>query len=281
MKKLIIYFIVTMFYTTMSVQAHCHHSHNYVTHTNYFQEELHFANCNKHSLLNETTVYYYANGTRNSYTTSTIYNNDGTILESGCYNVRHLIYNNKHYFTFYKNKKYQIIDENANYLSVKNYKYMKEIAPNKLLVKLDKKYGVIDFNEKIIIPIKYKKFEQVEQNLFITQLNGYYGMCNNANNIIIKNENDTIKPLYETYLLKKMGNYGLTDKNGKIILPVEYNKIKKLGEYILIEKNNKFGVLDSTGEIIAKPIYKEIRLNRNILEGKINKGYWINLQQNI
>lgn len=265
----------------MSVQAHCHHSHNYVTHTNYFQEEQHFANCNKHSLLNETTVYYYANGTRNSYTTSTIYNNDGTILESGCYNVKHLIYNNKHYFTFYKNKRYQIIDENGNYLSVKNYKYMKEIAPNKLLVKLDKKYGVIDFNEKIITPIKYKKFEQVEQNLFITQLNGYYGMCDNANNILIKNENDTIKPLYETYLLKKMGNYGLTDKNGKITLPVEYDKIKKLGEYILIEKDDKFGVLDSTGKIIAKPIYKEIRLNRNNLEGKINKGDWINLQQNI
>lgn len=277
MKKSVLYLILAIFCTTMSVQAHCHGSHNYVTHTNYFQEGHRFANCNRHSLLNETTVYYYANGSRNSYTTSTIFNQDGSILESGCYNVKHLIYNNKHYFTFYKNKKYQILDENGNYLSVKNYKFMKEVAPNKLLVKLDKKYGIIDLKENVVTPIKYKKFEQVGLNLFITQLNGYYGMCDNSNNILINNENDSIKQLYETYLIKKMGKYGLADKNGKIILPVEYDKIKKLGEYILTEKNNKYGVLDSTGTIIAEPIYKDIRLNRNSLEGKLPKGSWTNL----
>lgn len=154
---------------------------------------------------------------------------------------------------------------------------MKEIAPNKLLVKLDKKYGIIDLKENVVTPIKYKKFEQVGQNLFITQLNGYYGMCDNSNNTFIKNENDSIKQLYETYLIKKMEKSGLADKNGKIILPVEYDKIKKLGEYILVEKDNKYGVLNSTGTIIAEPIYKDIRLNRNTLEGKLVKGGWTNL----
>ncbi len=278
MKKVAIYlFLGLIFSGNCCAMAHHCSSHYYVTYKDYFQEEHNFANCDKHSMLKETTVYYYSNGSRRTYITNTIFNQDGSILESGCSNVKHIIYKNKHYFTFYKNKKYQILDEQGNYLSVKNYKSMKEIAPNRLLIKLDKKYGIIDLKENVITPIKYNKFEQFGQNLFLTKLNGYYGMCDNSNNILIKNEHDSIKPLYETFILKKYDKYGLADKNGKIILPVEYDKIKKLGEYILTEKDNKFGVIDSAGNIIAEPIYKKIRLNRNSLEGKLAKQNWQNL----
>lgn len=279
MKKTIICCILGLILSsTLSAEAHHCHSHYYVTYKDYFQEEMNFANCNKHYAVKETTVYYYSNGTRRSYITSTIFNQDGSVLESDCSNVKHLVYNKKHYFTFYKNKKYQIIDEFGNYISVNNYKLMKELAPNRLLVKLDKRFGIIDLNNNIITPIKYKEFEQLEPNLFLTKLNGYYGLCDNSNNILIKNEHDKIKPLYETYLLKKYNKYGLTNKSGKLILPIEYDKIKKLGEYILIEKDGKYGVLDSFGNIIAKPIYKKIRLERNHLEGKLTGNYWQSLK---
>lgn len=275
MKKIAIYFILSLIICTSApVEAHHCSSHYYVTYKDYYQEELNFANCNKHYAIKETTVYYYSNGTRRSYITNTIYNEDGSILETNCSNLRHIIYKDKHYFTFYKNSKYQIIDEYGNYLSVKKYKKMTEIAPNRLLVKLDKKYGIIDLNDKVITPIKYKKFEQIGPNLFLTKLNGYYGISDSDNNILVKNEHEKIKPLYDTFLLKKYGKYGLADKNGHIILPTEFKNIKKLGEYILIEKNNRYGIIDSSGNIIAEPIYKKIRLIRNTLEGKFPNNNW-------
>ena len=278
MKKSIICLILGFIISSNSaVLAHHCHSHYYVTYKDYYQDELNFANCDKHYAIKETTVYYYSNGTRRSYVTNTIYNNDGAILASGCSDVKHFVYNKKHYFTFYQNKKYQIIDEFGNFISINNYKQMQEIAPNRLLVKLDKKYGVIDLNNNIITPIKYKEFKQIGPNLFLTKLNGYYGMADNSNNIFIKNEYDKIKPLYDTYLLKKYDKYGLADKNGKFILLAEFDDIEKLGEYILIKKDNKYGVLDSSGNIISNPIYKKIRLERNTLQGKLAGNCWQNL----
>lgn len=252
---------------------HCHH-YSYVTHRDYYSEPQYFVNCDRHSVLKETTVYFYSNGTRRSYSYSTIYNKDGSILESGCSNVKHFISNNQHYFTFYKNGRYQIINETGEVLSTKKYKSMLEVSPNKLLVKYDRKYGIIDLNENIIIPIKYKKFKQIKHNLFLTKLNGYYGICDSSNNIFVKNEYDSIKQINECYLLKKQNKYGLTNSDGKIILEANYDQIKALGEYIIIKMNDKYGILDSDGNIIANPIYKKIRLERNNLEGKLNNKTW-------
>ena len=279
MKKIAICFIFC-FILSGNISANAHHcgSCSYLVGKDYHQEEYTFNNCDRHSMLEETTVYYYSNGTRRYYRTSTIFNADGSILDSGCSNVKHIVYNGKHYFTFYKNKKYQILDEYGNYLTVKNYKSMTEIAPNRLLVKLDKKYGIIDLNENIITPIKYKKFEQVGQNLFITKLNGYYGMTDSQNSMLIKNEHDSIKALYDVFVIKKYDKFGIVNKNGKIILPVEYDKVKKLGEYIVVKKDGKYGVLSSSGEIIAEAIFKKVRLERNTLEGKLLKNSWKTLQ---
>ena len=270
-------FVLLLFFLLgLNSKVFAHHCYTYVTYKDYYQEEHNFHNCDRHSLLKETTVYFYSNGARRSYITYTIFNKDGSILFSNCSNIRHLVYNNKHYFTFYKNKKYQIADEFGNYLSTKNYKMMDEIFPNKLLVKLNKKFGIIDLKENIIVPIKYSKFDNIGNGIFITKLNGYWGMIDYSNNILIKNEYEKISPLYETYLLKKYGKYGLADKNGNIILPAEYEDIKKLDEYIIVKKDSKYGVLDSNGEIITKPIYKKIRLNRNNLEGKLKRD-WMNI----
>lgn len=274
MKKGLLLLLVSTIFFSLPANAHHCHSHAYVTYKDYFQEEHNFLDCKKHSMLKKTTIYYYSNGTRRTYITNTIFNQNGDVLESGCTNVKHINLGNKHYFTFYKNKKYHILDESGKYLSNKNYKEMQEVAPNRLLVKLDKKYGIINLNEEIIVPIKYQKFEQINKNLFITKLNGYYGIVDSSNNILIKNEHDKIDRIYDTFRIKKYDKFGLIDKNGSIILTVEYDKITKLGEYILVKKDKKYGILDSTGKLIANPVFKKIRLNRNSLEGKVNKTYW-------
>lgn len=275
MKKILLCFLLGILFNSFNpVYAHRCYSHSYLVHRDFFQEEQTFVNCDRHSVLKETTVYYYSNGTRNSYTISTIYNQDGSILASGCYNVKHHIFKNKHYFSYYKNKKYQILSEDGVLLSTKKYKSMNEIAPNRLLVKLNKKYGVIDLQDNIIVPIKYKKFEQIDKNLFLTKLNGYYGMINSSNNQLIKNEYDKIKPLYNTYLLKKYKKYGLADKNGKIIIEAECDNIKKLGEYLKIKKGKNFFIVDENGKKLNNKLYKQILMERNTLKGKLLDNSW-------
>ncbi len=275
MKKLFASLVLVLTLLMSSpAEAHYCGSHYYVTYKDFYQEEHNFKNCDRHYLLKDVSIYYYSNGTRRTYISNTIFNKDGSILVSGCSDVNHIESNGKHYFIFYKNKKYQIMDEFGNILSVKKYKYMREIAQDKLLVKLDKRFGIVNLNDEIIVPIKYKKFEQIGKDLFLTKLNGYYGILNSSNKILIKNEHDKISPIHETFLLKKYNKFGLASKSGEIILPIEYDKIKELDEYIVIEKDGLYGLLDSSGNVISKPIYKKIRLNRNNIEVKLPRQNW-------
>ena len=270
-KKCFVLLLFSIFLCSNSiVYAHCH-NHVYLVHKDFYQEEQNFHNCDKHYVLTETTVCYYSNGSRRTYTNSTIFNKDGSIVATNCRDVKHLIFNKKHYFTFYKNKKYNILDESGVITSVKNYKKMEEIAPNKLLVKLDKKYGIIDLKENKIVPIKYKKFEKIGDDLYLTKLNGFWGILNSSNKTILRNQYDKITPIYECFKIKRKDKYGLIDSKGNIIINAKCDSIKKIGEYIIVKLEGKFGVYDSVGNKISECIYRKIRLERNILEGKLGK----------
>lgn len=259
--------------------AYAHHCHSYyVTYRDYFQEEIAFHNCDKHYAIKETTVYYYSNGSRYTYVYNTIFNSDGTVLESGCKNVRHYIKDGKHYFTFYKNKKYNIMDENGRYLSVKSYKNMYEVESGKLLVKLDRKYGIIDLNEQVIVPIKYKSVEKVGENLFLTKLNGYYGFLDSSNKTLLKNEYDKIKPIYNVYKLKLDGDFGMANSKGEMILYPNCESIKKMGEYILVKRGKEYGVYDVDGNVVADIKYRKVKFERNTLYLQDFDKNWIKVE---
>ena len=151
----------------------------------------------------------------------------------------------------------------------RKYTRMYVISEGRILVCVDKKYGVVDLQENILVPIKYKTFEKLGENLYLTKLNGYYGILDSKGKIVLKNEYDSIKPLYDTFVLKKCGKYGLADINGKLIFLPYCDKIKKLGEYILVKNNGLYSVCSSTGEVLNDKEYKKIRLERNTLEGKL------------
>ena len=58
----------------------------------------------------------------------------------------------------------------------------------------------------------------------------------------------------------------------------EYSKIeiyltdfKSVKDMPFLQKNNLYGVLNEQGQQISEIKYKKIRLNRNVLEGKIKK----------
>ena len=77
-----------------------------------------------------------------------------------------------------------------------------------------------------------------------------------SNNILLKNEFDNIKLLYDTYIAKKADKYTFLDLNGEIILS-DLDKIKKLGEYILVKKDKLYGIYDSQGNQLSKIKYKK------------------------
>jgi len=240
------------------------------------QYETKFPNCNEHALITETRVNFYSNGSTREYKSHTIINADGTVIISDCSDVKHIIYNKKHYFIAKCGPEYRVLNSDGEYILMRGFKKMEEIAPNRLLVMYEKKYGIIDLNVDTIVPIKYSSFEQIDNNLFITKLNGYYGILDISNNIKIKNEYDSIKPLYDTFLLKKEGKYGLCDLKGNILYEAKYDKIKKLGEYILVKNDKKYFVLDSSGKRLCEKEYRKIRLERNQLQGQ-EEGKWENI----
>ena len=170
-----------------SVSAHCSSSsHAYLIGKDTTKKEYKFANCDKHSVINETTVYIYSNGTRRSYINSTILDSNGAVLESNCSNVKHIIHDQKHYFTFYKNKRYRIMDGTGKTISLKAYSKMEQVDDNRLLVRLNKKYGIITLEDKTVVPFKYQLIRQVGKNLYLTKLNGYYGFIDGSHNILVK-----------------------------------------------------------------------------------------------
>jgi len=274
MKKILTCLICSLFLCgNYQAHAHCSHSQVYIIGKDFYEEEISFANCDKHYMLKQTTIYYYSNGTRRNYITYTLLNDDNAILEENCKDAKHYINNNEHYFTFYKYKKYNIMNEDGEITSVKEYKELEELKNDKFIVKLNKKYGIIDYKENTIVPIKYKKFKKIGQDLFLTQLNGYWGIIDSSNKISVFNEYDKINNIHNCYLLKKEGKFGLADKNGNIILEAKNEKISKLGEFILVKNKAGEDILTSDGAKINQKPYKKIQLNRNTLEGYTDKRW--------
>lgn len=272
--------------------AGCSHNHNHnhpVSHssssesvhlinTEFRKSEHKFPNCKEHYVITESTINYYSDGSKRTFESSTIYNSDGTVIETDCKSVEHIIYENKHYFIINK-KGYKIIDSDGNILTKRIYSRMTKIEPNRILVRYEKRYGIIDLKENIIVPIKYQNISRAGNNIFITKLNHYYGIIDIDNNVSVKNNCEKIKKIHDVIILKRYGKYGLCDTDANIILEIEYDKIKKFGEYILIKKDNKYGILDFYGKEIAPPKYKKIRLKRNELQGLLDNT-WLNITEN-
>ena len=269
--------------------SHSHHGHNhshhgsssssqpvYLVKQDYSKTEQKFSNCDKHYMTVETVTYHYSDGTKKVQTNCTIFNADGSVIESDCSGVKHIIYNNNHYFIVRKGGCY-LIDGSGNKLTKRNYSKMEEFKPNRLIVKYNKKYGIIDLEEKPVVPIKYQKFITEGNGIFITKLNGYWGIIDSENNVLVKNECEKIKPLSETILLKRYGKYGLCDLDGKMLFDIQYDKIKTKGEYIIVKNGKKYFVLNSDGERINDFSYKKIKLERNTLYGLTDDKEWIAL----
>ena len=254
--------------------------HIYVTSKDYSKTEQKFPNCSTHYMIVEKITYHYSDGSRRSILSCTLCNSDGTVLISDCKDIKHILYNKKHYFIIAKNG-YSLIDSEGNKITQKTYALIKDFKPNRLIVKYNRKYGIIDLKENAVVPIKYQKFKIDGNGIFIAKLNGYWGIVDSENNTLVKNDCERIKSLHDTIVLKRYGKYGLTDLDGKIIYDIKYEKIKKLGEYIIVRENKKYFVLDSDGDRINDFSYKKIKLERNTLYGLSDDKSWVEIKNNI
>ena len=253
-----------------------HHSHDSSSHPVYLLSKdtkvdtVKYPDCNDHYELQEITTSSYSDGSKRVYTNSTVYNSDGSTLISDCRSVKHIIYDDKHYFIVNRNG-YEILNDKAEPVTVRKYSKIQEVDKNRLLVKYNKRFGIIDLQEQTIVPIKYQRLNEIANNIFLTKLNRYYGIVDVNNKTILENDCDKIKPLYDTFVVKKYNKYGLLDLNANILLNIEYDKISKLGEYIIVKKNKKYQVYDYTGKLLSPNQYKKLRLKRNRLQGYINR----------
>ena len=294
MRKVYLFFLILFIFSSY-VNAETNYSN--ITHNNYpnhsshgsssnsvyiinretRQDEIKFPDCNEHYVLQETIINHYSDGTKKTYTNSSLYNSDGSLIVSDCSEIKHIIYKNKHYFIITNQKGTQILNSQAKKITTRKYSSINEIAENRLLVRYDKRYGVIDLDENIIIPIKYQGLEENGHNILIAKLNGYYGIVDINNNTLIDCDCEKIKTLFDTIIIKRYNKYGLTDLNGKIILGIEYDKIDKLGEYITVKNNNKYKIYDYSGKLITEKQYKKFKLKRNHLFGFNDKNIWENI----
>lgn len=248
---------------------------DYLVNSEHLREEQNFPNCKEHIKVTDTYVDVYSQGGESTYVRYTAKRKDGSVIIDRCRAIEHSIYKGNHYFIVNKNKKYGIINSNGEYITSKNYSYLEEIAPNRILAYINRRYGVIDYSEKVIVPIKYKEFENAGKNLYITKLNGYYGMMNSSNVSFIKNQYDKITPLYNTFLIKSDGKYGLANANAKIILEPKYDKISALGEYIIVKSDKLYQIYDSNGKLLSDKHYKKVNLKKNVLKGKLTENEWV------
>ena len=200
MKKFVLLCCMLVTVSSVDVFAHSHHRYYgsscsscvYVVRSDYFENDSKFENCDSHYLNTKTTVNYYSNGTKRTFSSYTIFNDDGTVLVADCTAVKHILYDGEHYFILRKGGYYKVVNAKAQDLTVRKYKSMKQLEPNALLVSLKKRYGVIKLDETTIIPLKYKSFEHLTKNLYLTKLNGYYGIIDRDFNILLRNEFDKI-----------------------------------------------------------------------------------------
>ncbi|MBR1775858.1 WG repeat-containing protein [bacterium] len=293
MKKIVALFIALLFagFNFQVLASHHHGRHGgyhrgsyyhgssggssvYLINRDYQKTEQKFADCDSHYIVTETFSYLYSDGSRRSYSNSTIYNKNGGIIQANCQSVKHVIFDKQHYFLIRQGKICKVIDTEGKALTTRPYSSMQGIVPNRLLVRLNKKYGIIDLHEKNIAQTKYQKVFRVEENIFITKLNGYYGVLDADGKTLIDNEYDKITLINDSLLLKKYHKYGLASTFGKILLEPDFDKIKKMGEYIVVKKDKKCMVLDSDGTQLSEMEYKKIRLERNKLQGLRSDNSW-------
>ena len=116
MKKISYLLVLSFLISASNVLAHPHHYNHghynrppyyhhsgcssscvYVVRSETFQEEQAFKNCSKHTLLVDGITNYYSNGAVKTYYTYTVLNEDKTPLISDCSDVKHLVYDKKHY----------------------------------------------------------------------------------------------------------------------------------------------------------------------------------------
>ena len=174
-----IFIILALLLTVNSVQAHPRHYNYgygysgcsncvYLLKSDFYQKTQTLPDCEDHSILIDTTINYYSNGAKRTYSTySVVDNKKETIILSDYLDIKHVLVNNKHYFLAKNGREYKILNGKGHVIGSRQYSTMKEIAPNRFLVSINKLYVIIDINENIIAPIKYKSIEQLNKNLFM------------------------------------------------------------------------------------------------------------------
>ena len=133
-------FLILVFFVSLPACAHnctrnCVHYHhrsssssNHVYLIKKEQSEVKsaFPNCSEHLLVTNTTISHYSDGTRRVYKIYSVLDKNGATIITNAFDIKHIIFEKKHYFLAKKNKQYKIFDTNGRVLNIREYSFMEE-----------------------------------------------------------------------------------------------------------------------------------------------------------
>ena len=157
------------------------------------------------------------------------------------------------------NKKFGIIDKNANLLLKPIYDEISSFYNGYAKIRLKDKFGLIDSKFKVVVKPIYDGIEEYPYDTIVTKLNSKYGCISRDLKVVIKPIFDRI--YLQSEGLKRVelnGKWGYIDKNCKIIVkPIydyAYDFINGVAKVI---KSKKIGYINKDGKFISKPIYND------------------------
>ena len=159
------------------------------------------------------------------------------------------------------NKKYGMIDNNANVILPCEYDWIGDYNNGRIKITKDKKSGVVDINGNIIIPIIYDNLYFSDNKRIEIEMNGKWGFIDWEGKLISAPEYDDIKNGGEDlYLVKKNKKWGFVNSDNEVIISFVYEDAKRFSEDLAaVKMNGKWGFIDKNNKTVIPFIYKEAK----------------------
>ena len=177
------------------------------------------------------------------------------------------------------NGQYQLYDRfKCEFLSLNSYdKIITDFYTSYAVVK-NKKYGILDENADLIIDCSYDLARGFDENgLALVRINQRYGFINKKNEFVIPPIHEYISDFYEGLASVKVGDkIKFMDTTGSFISRKEYEETGIFwGGTCAVKINGKWGLIDKHENILISPEYDSLFEENNICRVEKEGKYFL------
>ncbi|WP_227428907.1 WG repeat-containing protein [Psychrobacter sp. I-STPA6b] len=166
-------------------------------------------------------------------------------------------------------KKYGLVDNNANQIIPLIYDYMKFQKDGTIKVGLDNKYGLFNQQGEQIISIKYDHIGMFSEGLLAVTLNGHAKYIDNHENIILDTDYDYAHNFQDglAWVIKDLATnqkFALINKKGNLVVPFIYDSARDFSEGLAeVCAEKKCGYINRQGKVIIALQYDSVSTFEN------------------